>query len=431
MDNTKKENPHPGEVRENQGLLSVEDNGKGNDNSTNDVQYLRIGTGYFVKCKQPQPDGSKKDYFGPWNFETIKQDSNSKNFFESVPKYLGFCSCPSHTDYKEAIDGWFNLYEPIPVQPKEGRFDKTIEFLTHIFGEQLAYGLDYLQLLYLNPIQKLPILLLVSRERNTGKTTFLNFLNLLFGKNVTFNTNEEFRERFNSEWAGKLIVCVDEALLNKVEDAQRIKNYSTSKKIKLEFKGKDKILVDFFGKFVLASNNETNPVYIEPGEVRYWVRKIPVLKHDNVNLLKELEHEVPAFLYYLQHRTMVTKEESRMWFNPQLILTEAFKKIADFHADPLEVEIKDILLDIMERENVDKVEFSNRSMLGLLASRNYKPTRSEVLRIVGSDGKWKLPAQNASYYRDYKFFQPSTGHYEYESVKERFYIVTKDFLENL
>ena len=64
--------------------------------------------------------------------------------------------------------------------------------------------MDYLQLLYLQPIQKLPILLLVSEERNTGKSTFLNFLKALFQNNVTFNTNEDFRSQFNSDWAGKL-----------------------------------------------------------------------------------------------------------------------------------------------------------------------------------------------------------------------------------
>ena len=39
--------------------------------------------------------------------------------------------------------------------------------------------------LLLRPVQKLPILLLVSEERNTGKTTFLNFLKALFQDNVT------------------------------------------------------------------------------------------------------------------------------------------------------------------------------------------------------------------------------------------------------
>ena len=76
----------------------------------------------------------------------------------------------------------------------------------HIFGEQYKLGRDYLHLLYLQPIQKLPNLLLVSEERNTGKSTFLNFLKLLFQNNVTFNTNEDFRSQFNSDWAGKLLI---------------------------------------------------------------------------------------------------------------------------------------------------------------------------------------------------------------------------------
>ena len=38
----------------------------------------------------------------------------------------------------------------------------------HIFGEQYELGMDNLQLLYLCPDQKLPILLLVSEERQTA-----------------------------------------------------------------------------------------------------------------------------------------------------------------------------------------------------------------------------------------------------------------------
>ena len=98
----------------------------------------------------------------------------------------------------------------------------------HIFGEQYELGMDYLQLLYLHPIQKLPILLLVSEERNTGKSTFLNFLKALFQNNVTFNTNEDFRSQFNSDWAGKLLIVVDEVLLSRREDSERLKNLSTT-----------------------------------------------------------------------------------------------------------------------------------------------------------------------------------------------------------
>ena len=73
----------------------------------------------------------------------------------------------------------------------EGIFSSICSLVEHIFGEQYELGMDYLQLLYLRPLQRLLVLLLVSDERNTGKTTFLNLLKSIFGGNVTFNTNED------------------------------------------------------------------------------------------------------------------------------------------------------------------------------------------------------------------------------------------------
>lgn len=126
-------------------------------------------------------------------------------------------------NYRQVIDGFLNLYEPIGCRPQEGDFSHIQSLVQHIFGDQYEIGLDYLQLLYLHPIQKLPILLLVSEERNTGKSTFLNFLKAVFENNVTFNTNEDFRSQFNSDWAGKLLIMVDEVLLNRREDSERLK----------------------------------------------------------------------------------------------------------------------------------------------------------------------------------------------------------------
>jgi phage/plasmid-associated DNA primase len=81
---------------------------------------------------------------------------------------------------------------------------------------------------------------LVSTERNTGKTSFLNFLKLIFQDNVTFNTNEDFRSQFNADWAGKLLILVDEVLLSRKEDSERLKNLSTALTYKMEAKGKDR-----------------------------------------------------------------------------------------------------------------------------------------------------------------------------------------------
>ena len=193
----------------------------------------------------------------------------------------------------------FNLYEPIEHKPQQGDFSHIQSLMRHIFGEQYELGVDYMQLLYLQPTQKLPIILLVSEERNTGKSTFLNFLKAMFENNVTFNTNEDFRSQFNSDWAGKLLIVVDEVLLNRREDSERLKNLSTTFTYKMEAKGKDRTEVAFFAKFVLCSNNEYFPILIDAGETRYWVRKIMPLQSDDTNFLQKLKVEIPAFLYFL------------------------------------------------------------------------------------------------------------------------------------
>ncbi len=110
-----------------------------------------------------------------------------------------FRTVPNHLNYQKEIEGFLNLYEPIEHKPQQGDFSHIQSLMRHIFGEQYELGMDYMQLLYLQPTQKLPIVLLVSEERNTGKSTFLNFLKAVFENNVTFNTNEDFRSQFNSD----------------------------------------------------------------------------------------------------------------------------------------------------------------------------------------------------------------------------------------
>ena len=152
-------------------------------------EFIRVGTTLYKIVEQPRLSGGYVKKRIPWNNETLRQDYG-KDYIGSVPKYDGFCTVPEHIGYRPVIGKFLNLYEPIDHQPQEGDFPSIRSLVEHIFGEQYELGMDYLQLLYLQPVQKLPILLLVSEERNTGKSTFLNFLKALFQNNVTFNTNE-------------------------------------------------------------------------------------------------------------------------------------------------------------------------------------------------------------------------------------------------
>ena len=81
----------------------------------------------------------------------------------------------------------------------------------HIFEEQYELGLDYMQLLYIQPTQKLPSCCGV-RGTKHRKTTFLNFLKSIFQDNAPL-IKRGFQELFNTDWAGKLLIVVDEVLV--------------------------------------------------------------------------------------------------------------------------------------------------------------------------------------------------------------------------
>ena len=391
-------------------------------------EFIRVGTTLYKIVNQPRINGGFVKKRIVWNHETLRQDYG-KDFIATVPKYDGFCTVPNHVNYQPVVDKFLNLYKPIGHQPKEGEFLHIESLIRHIFEEQYELGMDYLQLLYLQPVQKLPILLMVSEERNTGKSTFLNFLKAVFQNNVTFNTNEDFCSQFNSDWAGKLLIVVDEVLLNRREDSERLKNLSTTLSYKVEAKGKDRDEISFFAKFVLCSNNESLPVIIDMGETRYWVRKINRLDSDDTDFLQKLKAEIPAFLYFLQHRTLSTHKESRMWFSPKLTFTPALQRIIRNNRNKLELEMAELCLDIMEMNNVEEVSFCINDMMPLLSNTQCKYDKGQIRRIV--QDIWKLtPVSNTLTYTTYQLSYNAPLYYSPIRRTGRFYTITKEQLLN-
>ena len=393
-------------------------------------EYIRVGTTFYKVVEQPLVDGGFVKKLIPWKLEMLRHDL-AKDAIAAIPKYDGFCLVPSHTQYKKVIGNFLNLYEPLTNIPESnGNFSHISSLIRHIFGEQYDLGMDYLQLLYLEPLQKLPILLLVSTERNTGKTTFLNFLKLLFEENATFNSNEEFRSQFNSDWAGKLLVLVDEVLLNRREDSERLKNLSTAQIYKKESKGRDKTEIQFFAKFVLCSNNESTPVIIEPGETRYWVRKIEPLKSDDPYFIEKIKSEIPAFLDVLLHRELSTGKESRMWFALKLIHTDALDKIIKNNRPRAELDMIDLCLDVMERMNINQYSFCPNDIHNLLLNTHVRIEKWQILHVLKE--RWNLkPTPNCFSYTTYCVnFNHSSDYYPVQK-KGRYYSVLREFLEQL
>ena len=389
-------------------------------------KYQRVGTTLYKIVKRPLMSGDFIEERRAWNYETLRQD-HSKDYISQIEKYDGFCSVPDHINYKRTIGRFLNQYEPINYQPKDGDYLKIFEFLTHIFEEQIEMGLDYLQLLYLKPLARLPILLFVSKERNTGKTTFLNFLKAIFGSNMTFNTNEDFRSQFNSDWMNKLIIAVDEALLDRKEDSERIKNLSTAMSFKAEAKGKDRNEVEFFAKFILNSNNENRPVIVEQGETRYWVRKISPLKNENSKILSELKEEIPHFLYFLQHREYSTKCESRMWFRHDLLVTDPLRKIIQFNRGNIEIEMLNLISEIMQIKELDTYSFCVNDILDMLARLTVKTEPTQIRRILQEN--WGLVPENATRYTAF-IFGASSDILEIKKTA-RIYLISREKVDKL
>lgn len=386
--------------------------------------YIRVGTQYYKLVKTPSISGQVNESLVSWNIETIRQD-HGKTYLAGIPKYDGFTCIPDHLDFKYSQFNFYNTYAPLSHKLIEGECPISLEFVHHIFGDHYEIGLDYLQLLFIKPTQILPILCLVSRDRSTGKSTFLKWLKKIFENNLTYLTNDNFTSQFNSDWANKLLICIDEVLFNKEELTERIKYLSTTNINKLEAKGKDKREVEFFGKFVLCSNNEENFIKIDHHETRFWVLKVPGIKKEQTSYLEKLTEEIPAFLYYLKHRELHSTHQTRMWFSPAQIETPALRKLVQHNKNRIEKELANILMMVMENHDLETIDFCPMDILNAISKTRLRTDLTQIRKILKKD--WKLSSQpNSNKYQ--KFIIWGDGSTNLTGAKGRFFTITKMFL---
>lgn len=300
--------------------------------------FIRVGDDYYEKLLLPSLtiDGQQEWQLVPRRKGTITDDFG-RGAIEKITKYKAFVTIPSHDNYQQVVNNCYNKYFPLSHKPEQGPFPHIDSLVRHIFGEQYELGMDYLQLLYQRPQQILPILCLVSSERETGKTSFLDLMNVIFNHNSIVVGNNEITSDFNAMFGGKLIVGVDETSLDdNSKITERLKMLSTSKTITINGKGKDQVTLRNFSKFILCSNNETHFIYTDSEEVRFWVRKVPRFTEaerfrqdaDHESILQWFEEEADAFLWYLNTRQMsVPQARTRMWFTPADIETESLRNL--------------------------------------------------------------------------------------------------------
>ncbi len=362
--------------------------------------YFRVGDDYYKFIIKPNQFKQKETSYDPRRKSTIIDD-HGPFFSKHIPKYEAFCNVPDHFNFEQVINNCFNVYSPVDFTPDDVKCTEDdcpsiINFLYHLFGEKHAsyidpdtnereeyrtidLALDYLQILYQNPSQKLPILCLVSRENNTGKSTFGNFLRMMLGANVG---NEDLQSDFNAHWATKSVVICDESKIDKHNVIYKIKNLSTARKVFMNAKGRGQVELDCFIKFVLITNEEDSFIYATDEDIRYWVIKVPVLKKVNTHLLEAIKDEMSAFLSFLNNRKILSKDKNRMWFHPDLLKTEALKKVIAWSQPQVEKEIRHYLKEMLLDTGGEKILMTTTAIWKEIFKKSNKYQDFYLARII-------------------------------------------------
>ncbi|MBK0383549.1 hypothetical protein I5M32_11330 [Pedobacter sp. SD-b] len=344
--------------------------------------YKRVGCDFFKIIHVPNSKKILERKLIGWKPGEINRDYvqglGIKNFFNTIDKYEDFCNVPENNPekYEQIIEGCYNLYFPLEHVPEVGTFPKTEAYLKHIFGEKQLIScytnydlaLDWLTVLYREPIRKLPAICLVSKEKRTGKSTFLFWLRDIFNENATIIGNNEINDKFNDDYIGKLIIAIDESFIEKKLIQESIKSQITNEKGKMQGKYTSRRDIPFIAKYVMTSNDETNFMKIDDDEERFWINRVnPFPVGTEVpDLREEMKPEIPAFLNLLKTRKILHPYKSRLYFDPKLLETDATKAVKNSSKGWLEKEIRAIFKDKFFEHRYHTLYFSSSEVLAML-----------------------------------------------------------------
>lgn len=348
--------------------------------------YIRVGTDYYKVIGKRDRYGTIQTILKTWGKEEIKQD-HGKVMITDMAKFDDFTIVPDNKSFSPIIEGFYNLYNKFSHKAVETEVtDKDIKtsmvLMRHVFGSQLEYGLRYIKLLYENPRQILPILTLESKERETGKTTFLNWIQMMFGENSVMISPDELSATFNSMYANKNIIMIDETVVEKTSTLEKLKSITTAKSITVRAKHVQEYSVPFFGKVILCTNKVKDFMRIDDEEIRFWVRKVSVIKEKNTQIEQELFDEIPKFLKYLEQLPAIDFSKSRMVFTKEEIYTDELKVVKEESKSGLYKDIEIFVEDFFDKKPCEYFCATAKDIKDYWFKHDNKVTMSYIRKVL-------------------------------------------------
>ena len=339
-----------------QKFVKKDANGNSTDNPSN---YVRIGADYYRIIEKVDRFGIPRIELKIWKKDEIRTDFG-RTVFDTLMKYPDSVIVPDNLNYQPIIHGCYNMYRPFAHTPREGEFPWSQTLMEHVFGEQVELGYRYMNMLYRNPMHLGPILALVSSDRQTGKTTFVNWLNMIFGGNMTIISPEDLKNTFNIAYAESNIIAIEETLFDNKLTVDKLKALSTGKFVSVNKKFVNQFKTNFYGKIIITSNNEDKFASIDDNEIRFFVRKLGTPINANHNVENDLLKEIPAFLHHLLSLPPVDFGVDRTGFTPIELNNEFLEKVKreskSWLYKSLHMLIEDLFLNEFKGENEFKAD---------------------------------------------------------------------------
>jgi hypothetical protein len=151
---------------------------------------------------------------------------------------------------------------------------------------------------------------------------------------------------------------------------------------------------------------------IDKEENRYCVLKLDSLKkpdqdgniinEDIPEMLKRMQPEVPAFLYFLQNRQLhYEPNKSRLSFVPEIYFTEVLNKVIDRTRPPLQKAIEGFISEAFFDFGYDELYYTEKDILDELKEDGFKYHKSQISDYL------KLEKGMEKVHRRYKTFKKS------------------------